>query len=109
MLQRFQKALQWRLPSSEEVQRHPSSFACIKHNMLLIFKDPHISGSKEIGFECFNMKAIIFLVNLSLGLQALPPFPPVGGLLLGRGETPFLTYESLTALPFKSCVVFCRV
>lgn len=86
MLQRFQKALQWRLPSSEEVQRHPSSFAGIKHNMLLIFKDPHISGSKEIGFECFNMKAIIFLVKLFLGLQDLPPFPPVGDTAGERGN-----------------------
>lgn len=31
--------------------------------MLLIFKNPHISGSKEIGFVCFNMKAIIFLLK----------------------------------------------
>lgn len=35
--------------------------------MLLIFKNPHISGSKEISFACFNMKAIIFLLKLLPG------------------------------------------
>ena len=35
--------------------------------MLLIFKNPHISGSKEIGFVCFSMKAILFLLKLLPG------------------------------------------
>lgn len=42
--------------------------------MLLIFKNPHISGSKEIGFVCFNMKAIIFLLKTASWVWTLFSF-----------------------------------
>lgn len=75
-----------------ETPCHSSPFARVKHNMLLIFKDAHISGSREIGFVCFNRKAIIFLLKRPRGLQDFPPRSPRrSGTRLGRG-TPLLTY-----------------